>query len=105
MAVSWGSIVPMEVDHPRQSQRSADDGNRVVVVAHRHHAPGVEVVSVARLVERLRRDNVAYRRLDEPGAVTPIIMSTRKGDRSPEIGVVLRLVKEIYRKDGITFGA
>ncbi len=64
---------------------------------------GVCIVPAA--VERLRRDNVAYRRLDEPGAVTPIIMSTRKGDRSPEIGVVLRLVKEIYRKDGITFGA
>lgn len=56
-------------------------------------------------VERLRRDNVVYRRLDEPGAVSPIIMSTRKGDRSPEIGVILRLVKDMYRKEGITFGA
>lgn len=56
-------------------------------------------------VERLRRDNVVYRRLDEPGAVSPIIMSTRKGDRSPEIGLILRIVKEMYRKEGITFGA
>jgi LysR family transcriptional regulator, benzoate and cis,cis-muconate-responsive activator of ben and cat genes len=32
-------------------------------------------------------------------------MSTRKGDKSPEIGLVLRLVKEMYRKEGITFGA
>jgi DNA-binding transcriptional LysR family regulator len=55
-------------------------------------------------VERLRRDNVVYRPLDEPGAVSPIIMSTRKGDRSPEIGLVLRLVKEMYRKEGIAFG-
>ena len=30
-------------------------------------------------VERLRRDNVVYRPLDEPGAVSPIIMSARKG--------------------------
>ena len=55
-------------------------------------------------VERLRRDNVVYRRLDEPGAVAPVIMSTRKGDRSPEIGTILRLVKEMYKKEGITFG-
>ncbi len=56
-------------------------------------------------VERLRRDNVVYRRLDEPGAVSPIIMSTRKGDRSPEISLILKLVKDIYKKEGITFGA
>jgi LysR family transcriptional regulator, benzoate and cis,cis-muconate-responsive activator of ben and cat genes len=56
-------------------------------------------------VERLRRDNVVYRPLDEPGAVSPIIMSTRKDDRSPEIGLVLRLVKELYREEGIAFGA
>lgn len=56
-------------------------------------------------VERLRRDNVVYRRLDEPGAISPIIMSTRKGDRSPEIGLILRIVKEMYKKEGITFGA
>lgn len=56
-------------------------------------------------VERLRRDNVVYRRLDEPGAVAPIIMITRKGERSPEIGVILKLVKEMYKKEGITFGA
>ncbi len=56
-------------------------------------------------VERLRRDNVVYRPLDEAGAVSPVIMSARKGDRSPEIGLVLQLVKEMYRKEGINFGA
>ena len=56
-------------------------------------------------VERLRRDNVVYRPLNEPGAVSPVIMNMRTSDRSPEIGLVLRLVKEIYRKEGITFGA
>jgi len=56
-------------------------------------------------VERLRRDNVVYRPLDEVGAVSPIIMSTYKGDTSPEINRVLRLIKEMYRKEGITFGA
>jgi LysR family transcriptional regulator, benzoate and cis,cis-muconate-responsive activator of ben and cat genes len=56
-------------------------------------------------VERLRRDNIVYRRLDEQGTVSPIIMSARKGDRSQELGLALRLVKQIYRKEGIAFGA
>ncbi|MBK1656917.1 LysR family transcriptional regulator [Paracraurococcus ruber] len=55
-------------------------------------------------VERLRRDNVVYRPLDEPDAVSPIIMSTRRGDPSPEIDLILRLVKEMYRKERIEFG-
>ena len=55
-------------------------------------------------VERFRRDNVVYRPLDERSAVSPIIMSTRKGDRSPEVALVLRLIKEMYRKEGIAFG-
>ncbi len=56
-------------------------------------------------VERLRRDNVVYRALDEPGAVSPVIMSTRKGDRNPEISVMLRVIREMYRKAGLAFGA
>lgn len=55
-------------------------------------------------VERLRRDNVVYRSLKEPDAVSPIIMSTRKGDTSPDIALLLRLLRQIYRKEGITFG-
>jgi len=55
-------------------------------------------------VERLRRDNIAYRPLGEAGAVSPIIMSARKGDRSPEIALMLKLVKDIYRKERIAFG-
>jgi DNA-binding transcriptional LysR family regulator len=56
-------------------------------------------------VERLRRDNVAYKRLDEPTAISPIIMSTRKNDRSPEITLILKLIRELYRKEQVTFGA
>lgn len=55
-------------------------------------------------VERLRRDNVAYRPLDEEGAVSPIIMSCRKDDQSPEIARLLDLIREMYRRDGIAFG-
>ena len=54
-------------------------------------------------VETLRRDNVAYRPIKEK-AVSPVIMSMRKGDRSPEIALLLQLVKDIYRREGIAFG-
>jgi DNA-binding transcriptional LysR family regulator len=64
---------------------------------------GVCVVPVS--VERLRRDNVVYRPLDEEKAVSPVIMSTRKGDRSPEIALILKLIREIYRKAGVTITA
>jgi DNA-binding transcriptional LysR family regulator len=63
---------------------------------------GVCLVPVS--VEGLRRDNVVYRPLDEEKAVSPVIMSTRKGDRSPEIVLILKLVHEIYRKAGVTVG-
>ena len=55
-------------------------------------------------IETLRRDNVAYRALEQETAVSPVIMSSRKGDRSPEIALVLRLIRQIYRKEGIQFG-
>ena len=38
-------------------------------------------------------------------AVSPIIMSSRKGDRSPELALILRLIRQMYRKEGIVFGA
>jgi hypothetical protein len=31
-------------------------------------------------------------------------MKTRKGDKSSELALILWLIKEIYRKEGITFG-
>ena len=63
---------------------------------------GVCLVPVS--VERLRRDNVEYRPLDEEKAVSPIIMSTRRGDKSPEIGFIIKLIREMYREEGIAFG-
>jgi LysR family transcriptional regulator, benzoate and cis,cis-muconate-responsive activator of ben and cat genes len=56
-------------------------------------------------IETLRRDNVVYRKLDAVHAVSPIIMSSRKGDRSPEIALVLRLIRRMYRREKIAFGA
>jgi LysR family transcriptional regulator, benzoate and cis,cis-muconate-responsive activator of ben and cat genes len=55
-------------------------------------------------VERLRRDNVVYVPLDEPDAISPIIMSNRCDDPSPEIALILKLIKQMYREEGIAFG-
>jgi hypothetical protein len=63
---------------------------------------GVCLVPVS--VERLRRDNVAYRPLDEEKAVSPIIISIRKGDRSPEIAFTTKLIREMYRKEWVAPG-
>lgn len=62
-------------------------------------AADTRVCLVPASVERLRRDDVTYRPLDQ--AVSPIIMSTRRGDRSPEIVLVLRLIRQIHRKEKI----
>jgi DNA-binding transcriptional LysR family regulator len=67
-------------------------------------AAGAGVCLVPASVERLRRDDVTYWPLDQEQAVSPIIMSNRKGDRSPEIALVLKLIHQIYRKEKIVFG-
>ena len=63
---------------------------------------GVCLVPAA--VERLRRDNVVYRPLDEEGASSPILMSCRKSDTSPDIELILDLIRALYEKDGVVFG-
>jgi len=62
------------------------------------------VALVPASVARLRRDNVVYAPLDEPGAISPVIMSTRRDDPSPEIALILKLIKRMYRDQGIPFG-
>jgi LysR family transcriptional regulator, benzoate and cis,cis-muconate-responsive activator of ben and cat genes len=56
-------------------------------------------------IERLRRDNVDYRQIDEEQAVSPIIMSSRKGDKSHEIALLIKLTREMYLTEGVAFGA
>nr|WP_294502507.1 LysR family transcriptional regulator [uncultured Rhodopila sp.] len=67
-------------------------------------AAGAGVCVVPASVERLRRDDVVYWPLDQEQAVSPIIMSSRKGDRSPEIALVLKLIRRIYQREKIVFG-
>jgi DNA-binding transcriptional LysR family regulator len=57
---------------------------------------GVCIVPVS--VERLRRENIAFIPLKEENAVSPIILSRRKADRSPEIALIFRLIRDIYKK-------
>ena len=56
-------------------------------------------------IENLKRDNVVYRPLSGTGVVSPIIMSTRKDDRSSDIAQVLDIIHAIFRKFDLTFGA
>ena len=63
---------------------------------------GVCLVPVA--VEGLRRDNVVYRPLGEEKAISPVIMSIRKGDRSPEIALIPKLIREIYPEARVAVG-
>ncbi len=63
---------------------------------------GVCLVPAA--VEGFRRENVGYKPLAEPGAASPILMSTRASDASPEITLLLQLIRDMYRAHGIVFG-
>ena len=67
-------------------------------------AAEVGICIVPASVQRFRRDNVGYVALDEPGAVSPILMSCRKNDTSPEIGLIVGLIQDLYRASGIVFG-
>ena len=67
-------------------------------------AAGAGVCLVPASVERLRRDDVTYWPLDQEQVFSPIFMSSRKGDRSPEIALVFKLIRRIYQKEKIVFG-
>ena len=55
-------------------------------------------------MQRFRRDNVGYVALDEPDAISPILMSYRKNDTSPEIDLLVGLIQDLYRASNIVFG-
>jgi LysR family transcriptional regulator, benzoate and cis,cis-muconate-responsive activator of ben and cat genes len=56
---------------------------------------GISLVPAA--VQRLRRDDVVYRPLQDATATSPIIMCSRKYDNSRELTSLLRLVRDLYR--------
>ncbi len=67
-------------------------------------AAGLGVCLVPAAVERLQREGVAYRALGDAGAISPIIMSHRREDRSAELALILDIIKAVYRREGITLG-
>lgn len=56
---------------------------------------GISLVTAS--VQHLRRDKVEYRPLDEPQAVSPLFLSHRANDRSPEIAILLDAIRDVYR--------
>ena len=60
----------------------------------------------ARCTESVRRPPSiqAYRPLDEGKAASSIIISTPKGDKFPEIVLTLRLIREMYCREGSRSG-
>ena len=49
-------------------------------------------------MSRLRPDEVVYRALSDPQAVSPIIMSTRLHDQNDDIVVLRGLIDRIYQE-------
>lgn len=63
-------------------------------------ASGMGLCVVPSGVQKLRREDVVYRPLIEPSAVSPIIMSTRLHDRSPNLLLLRTLIDQVYL-DGV----
>ena len=59
-------------------------------------AVGVSLVPAA--VQRLRRDDVVYRPLQDETATSPIIMAYRMHDNSRQILALLQLMRELYHQ-------
>ncbi|VVD77043.1 HTH-type transcriptional regulator BenM [Pandoraea terrigena] len=59
-------------------------------------AAGEGIALVPRSVNGLKRDDVAYKELDDPNLVSPIILSMRLLDESPDIRAMLELIYDLY---------
>jgi LysR family transcriptional regulator, benzoate and cis,cis-muconate-responsive activator of ben and cat genes len=61
-------------------------------------AAGMGICVVPEGVSRLRPDEVVYRALSDPQAVSPIIMSTRLHDQNEDIATLRSLIDRIYQE-------
>lgn len=57
-------------------------------------AAGVGITVVPSSVQRLRRDDVVYRKIGDSSMSSPILMVTRSGDASPDLARLCRAVLE-----------
>src|SRR5262245_26442392 len=64
-------------------------------------AADVGIALVPSSVRRLGRDDVEYLALEEPHITSPIIMSYRTNDSSPQLTKLLKLVQELERRPKI----
>ena len=63
-------------------------------------AAEVGIAIVPTSVQRLRRGDVVYRELDDPTITSPIIMSRRAGDRSPQLVLMAKVIFDAYTEWG-----
>ena len=77
--------------HPRAVQEVRELQTAVGLVA-----AGIGVCLVPASARRLRSSDVRFRTLDDPRAVSPVIMSFRRNDRTGRIETILRLIREMY---------
>lgn len=63
-------------------------------------AAEVGIAIVPTSVQRLRRGDVVYRELDDPTITSPIIMSRRAGDRSPQLALMAKVIFDAYTEWG-----
>ncbi|WP_157271211.1 LysR family transcriptional regulator [Azohydromonas aeria] len=61
-------------------------------------AAGMGICVVPTGVSRLRPDEVVYRALSDPQAVSPIVMSTRAQDQNEDIVLLRALIDQIYQE-------
>jgi DNA-binding transcriptional LysR family regulator len=64
-------------------------------------AAGMGICVVPAGVSRLRPDEVVYRTLSDPQAVSPIIMSTRLHDQNEDIVTLRALIDRIYQEQAL----
>jgi LysR family transcriptional regulator, benzoate and cis,cis-muconate-responsive activator of ben and cat genes len=57
-------------------------------------AAGAGIAIVPASARRIARDDVVYREIDETGLIAPVIMSHRKGDKSPLLARMKKLIRE-----------
>ncbi|MGO4762910.1 LysR family transcriptional regulator [Cupriavidus sp. 2KB_3] len=66
-------------------------------------AAGEGVSVVPSSVHGLKRDDVTYLELDDPKLVSPIIMSMRIADESPDLRAMLEMIYGLYEEAGMEY--
>jgi LysR family transcriptional regulator, benzoate and cis,cis-muconate-responsive activator of ben and cat genes len=90
--LSERAIVPLKIVEVRELQ-----------IAIGLVAAGQGVAVVPDSVQGMRRDDVVFRNLTDRHAVSPVMFSVRKLDRSEELQQMLAVIYQIYDAAGISY--